>query len=67
MQLINALVTQPDELDLRLHLRNEIIRCGLKPEFIEVLNMNRASIVMFDFNKLQLDFSYFYVFLKGAS
>ncbi|XP_061671073.1 protein diaphanous homolog 3-like isoform X2 [Syngnathoides biaculeatus] len=30
MQLINALVTSPDELELRLHIRNEFIRCGLK-------------------------------------
>lgn len=30
MQLINALVTSPDELDLRLHIRNEFVRCGLK-------------------------------------
>ncbi|XP_019740194.1 protein diaphanous homolog 3 isoform X2 [Hippocampus comes] len=30
MQLINALVTSPDDLDLRLHIRNEFIRCGLK-------------------------------------
>uniref|UniRef100_A0AAV2LU10 Diaphanous-related formin 3 n=1 Tax=Knipowitschia caucasica TaxID=637954 RepID=A0AAV2LU10_KNICA len=30
MQFINALVTSPDELDFRLHLRNEFIRCGLK-------------------------------------
>ncbi|KAM7405962.1 hypothetical protein PAMP_000371 [Pampus punctatissimus] len=30
MQLINALVTSPDELDFRLHIRNEFIRCGLK-------------------------------------
>ncbi|KAI9533061.1 Diaphanous [Dissostichus eleginoides] len=30
MQLINALVTSPDELDLRLHIRNEFMRCGLK-------------------------------------
>ena len=30
MQLINALVTSPDELDFRLHLRNEFMRCGLK-------------------------------------
>lgn len=30
MQFINALVTSPDELDLRLHIRNEYMRCGLK-------------------------------------
>ncbi|XP_008592925.1 PREDICTED: protein diaphanous homolog 3 isoform X2 [Galeopterus variegatus] len=30
MQLINALVTSPDDLDLRFHIRNEFMRCGLK-------------------------------------
>ncbi|XP_010727057.1 protein diaphanous homolog 3 isoform X2 [Meleagris gallopavo] len=30
MQLINALVTSPEDLDFRLHIRNEFIRSGLK-------------------------------------
>ncbi|OXB66547.1 hypothetical protein ASZ78_013533 [Callipepla squamata] len=30
MQFINALVTSPEELDFRIHLRNEFLRCGLK-------------------------------------
>ncbi|KAJ3593677.1 hypothetical protein NHX12_006011 [Muraenolepis orangiensis] len=30
MQLINALVTSPEELNFRLHLRNEFMRCGLR-------------------------------------
>ncbi|KAJ8003435.1 hypothetical protein DPEC_G00148290 [Dallia pectoralis] len=30
MQLINALVTSPDELDFRLHIRNEFMRSGLR-------------------------------------
>ncbi|XP_067352242.1 protein diaphanous homolog 3-like isoform X2 [Channa argus] len=30
MQLINALVTSPEELDFRLHIRNEFMRSGLK-------------------------------------
>ncbi|XP_019473707.1 protein diaphanous homolog 2 isoform X3 [Meleagris gallopavo] len=30
MQFINALVTSPEELDFRIHLRNEFSRCGLK-------------------------------------
>nr|KAF6373443.1 hypothetical protein mPipKuh1_003831 [Pipistrellus kuhlii] len=30
MQLINALITSPDDLDFRLHIRNEFMRCGLK-------------------------------------
>ena len=29
MQLINAIVTTPDDLDFRLHLRNEFMRTGL--------------------------------------
>ncbi|XP_042287035.1 protein diaphanous homolog 3-like isoform X6 [Thunnus maccoyii] len=41
MQLINALVTSPDELDFRLHIRNEFMRCGLKeilPQLTTVRN-----------------------------
>ncbi|KAJ7310510.1 hypothetical protein JRQ81_007432 [Phrynocephalus forsythii] len=30
MQFINALVTSPEDLDFRIHLRNEFLRCGLK-------------------------------------
>lgn len=30
MQLINALVTSPEDLDFRIHLRNEFLRCGLR-------------------------------------
>ncbi|XP_061313241.1 protein diaphanous homolog 3 isoform X2 [Pezoporus flaviventris] len=30
MQLINALITSPDDLDFRLHIRNEFMRSGLK-------------------------------------
>lgn len=29
VQFINALVSTPDELDFRLHLRNEFLRGGL--------------------------------------
>ncbi len=29
MQLINAIVSTPDDLDFRLHLRNELMRSGL--------------------------------------
>ncbi|XP_030581251.1 protein diaphanous homolog 3 isoform X2 [Archocentrus centrarchus] len=41
MQLINALVTSPDELDFRLHIRNEFMRCGLKeilPQLVAIRN-----------------------------
>ncbi|KAM4630487.1 protein diaphanous homolog 3-like [Polymixia lowei] len=40
MQLINALVTSPDELDFRLHIRNEFMRCGLK-EILPLLTATR--------------------------
>uniref|UniRef100_UPI00358FCA35 protein diaphanous homolog 2-like isoform X2 n=1 Tax=Myxine glutinosa TaxID=7769 RepID=UPI00358FCA35 len=30
MQFINALVTSPDELEFRVHLRSEFLRCGLR-------------------------------------
>ncbi|XP_025920829.1 protein diaphanous homolog 2-like [Apteryx rowi] len=30
MQFINALVTSPEGLDFRIHLRNEFLHCGLK-------------------------------------
>ena len=29
LQLINAIVSTPDDLDFRLHLRNEFVRTGL--------------------------------------
>ena len=29
MQLINALISTPDDIDFRLHLRNEFMRTGL--------------------------------------
>ncbi|XP_007442149.2 protein diaphanous homolog 3 [Python bivittatus] len=32
MQFINALITTPDDLDFRLHIRNEFMRCGLKEQ-----------------------------------
>ncbi|XP_067890209.1 protein diaphanous homolog 3-like [Heterodontus francisci] len=40
MQLINALVTTPDDLDLRIHLRNEFVRCGLR-EILPELRLNK--------------------------
>lgn len=39
MQLINALVTSPDDLDFRIHLRNEFLRCGLK-KILPVSHLN---------------------------
>uniref|UniRef100_A0A8K9XP91 Diaphanous related formin 3 n=1 Tax=Oncorhynchus mykiss TaxID=8022 RepID=A0A8K9XP91_ONCMY len=47
MQLINALVTSPDELDFRLHIRNEFIRSGLR----EILPVSSASLPVFEEHK----------------
>ena len=35
LQFVNALLSQPDDLDFRLHLRNELMRTGLN-DAIEV-------------------------------
>lgn len=48
MQLINALVTSPDDLDFRIHLRNEFLRCGLKkilPVSCSAISQHPATIV----------------------
>lgn len=49
MQLINALVTSPDDLDFRIHLRNEFLRCGLKKilpvSYQYILLCSRLNIV----------------------
>ena len=34
IQFANALVSQPDELDFRLHLRNEFLRSGLREQWV---------------------------------
>jgi diaphanous 2 len=36
LQLINAIVATPDDMEYRLHLRNEIMRAGL----IDVLEVS---------------------------
>ena len=41
MILINALVSSPDELDFRLHLRNEFMRDGL----MDILEVGRAPAI----------------------
>uniref|UniRef100_A0A6Q2ZB42 Diaphanous-related formin 3 n=1 Tax=Esox lucius TaxID=8010 RepID=A0A6Q2ZB42_ESOLU len=43
MQLINALTTSPDELDCRLHVRNEFMRSGLR----EILPVRRRTELIF--------------------
>lgn len=48
--LINAIVTQPDDLDYRLHLRNEIMRCGL----YGVLEVSQAKIKFFNFSMFEM-------------
>lgn len=45
MQLINALVTSPDDLDFRIHLRNEFLRCGLK----KILPVSISFALLFHF------------------
>ena len=40
MILINALVSSPDDLDFRLHLRNEFMRDGL----MDILEVGRGAI-----------------------
>jgi diaphanous 2 len=39
LQLINAIITNPDDLEFRLHLRNEMMRAGL----IDVLEVNAVE------------------------
>ncbi|OCT67535.1 hypothetical protein XELAEV_18038833mg, partial [Xenopus laevis] len=55
MQFINALLTSPEELDFRIHLRNEFLRCGLKqilPELKEKENEELdIQLKVFDENK----------------
>lgn len=49
MQLINALVTSPDDLDFRLHIRNEFMRSGLKEilpvSFLEFLSASLFTLL----------------------
>uniref|UniRef100_H9GK55 Diaphanous related formin 2 n=1 Tax=Anolis carolinensis TaxID=28377 RepID=H9GK55_ANOCA len=55
MQLINAFVTSPEDLDFRIHLRNEFLRCGLKkilPDLKEKENEELdIQLKVFDENK----------------
>lgn len=45
VQLINALVSTPDDLDFRLHLRNEFVREGLNdPLQVYLLEMHIQCI-----------------------
>lgn len=45
IQLINALVATPDDLDFRLHLRNEFIREGMSEPF-QVRDQNNTFCFM---------------------
>lgn len=40
MQLINAIVSSPDEVDFKIHLRNEMMRVGL----IDLLEVRHCSV-----------------------
>ncbi|XP_054453351.1 protein diaphanous homolog 2 isoform X1 [Anoplopoma fimbria] len=51
MQLINALVTCPDDLDFRIHLRNEFLRCGLKKILPELKETEELDIQLKVFNE----------------
>ncbi|XP_048032520.1 protein diaphanous homolog 2 isoform X6 [Megalobrama amblycephala] len=51
MQLINALVTSPDDLDFRIHLRNEFLRCGLKKILPELKETDELDIQLKVFNE----------------
>ncbi|XP_041845513.1 protein diaphanous homolog 2 isoform X2 [Melanotaenia boesemani] len=51
MQLINALVTSPDDLDFRIHLRNEFLRCGLKKILPELKKTEELDIQLRVFNE----------------
>ena len=42
LQLVNVLVWTPEELDFRLHLRNEIMRAGLL-HILEVRRLNTLT------------------------
>ncbi|XP_068123929.1 protein diaphanous homolog 3 isoform X2 [Hyperolius riggenbachi] len=44
MQLINALVTSPDDLDFRLHIRNEFMRCGLREILPRLKNIRNDAL-----------------------
>lgn len=65
MQLINALVTSPDELDLRLHIRNEFMRCGLKEIF--PVSKTHGSALMHTFAQNGLIFSLIIYFSNEGS
>ena len=39
MQLTNAIITTPEDLDFRLHLRNEFLRTGL----LDILPVRNAQ------------------------
>uniref|UniRef100_UPI00358FAF50 protein diaphanous homolog 2-like isoform X2 n=1 Tax=Myxine glutinosa TaxID=7769 RepID=UPI00358FAF50 len=44
MQLINALLTSVDELDFRLHLRSEFMRCGLADTLQELKDLENDEL-----------------------
>ncbi|XP_015281140.1 PREDICTED: protein diaphanous homolog 3 [Gekko japonicus] len=44
MQLINALVTSPEDLDFRLHIRNEFMRCGLRERLPQLKCMKNDAL-----------------------
>ncbi|MGH0160592.1 UNVERIFIED_CONTAM: hypothetical protein FKN15_066995 [Acipenser sinensis] len=55
MQLINALLTFPEDLDFRIHLRNEFLRCGLKKILPELKETEELDIQLKVFNENKED------------
>ncbi|XP_063287952.1 protein diaphanous homolog 2 isoform X2 [Pelobates fuscus] len=55
MQFINALLTSPEDLDFRIHLRNEFLRCGLKQVLLDLKEKENEELdiqlKVFDENK----------------
>lgn len=52
IQLVNAIVSTPDDLDFRLHLRNEIMRTGM----IDLIGVCISKIDFIGGNKKYHDF-----------
>ena len=43
LQLVNVLICSPDELDFRMHLRNEIMRAGL----VHIFEVGKYVLALF--------------------
>ena len=54
IQLVNALVSTPEDLDFRCHLRNEFMRTGL----IDLISVSYFFVLVEELVELMLQFSY---------